>query len=187
MYMENNSEAVLMAFNFAPIGIVLGQNRIIQTCNETFASMTGYTTKDLAGQSFRLFYGSEEEFNLVRDVGLKHLSLTGTYSDERLVRQKDGGNIWCRFRARSLTPDNPLEKIVMSFAVMSDSPTSIRLSKRQRQVVDFLTRGLTSKEIARELKLSPRTIEDVRCRLLNIYGVKNSTLLLRKLTNIEQM
>jgi len=172
-----------IAFDGAPIGIIMTHNRVITTCNQTFADIVGYQQCDLIGQSFRIFYGSSEEFESVRDVGLQPLSQSGNYTDERMIIHKDGHAIWCRFRARSLTPKAPLELVVMSFAPIAENQ-ALSLSKRQRQVLGLMRRGMTSKEIARHLGLSPRTIEDVRARLLKRFAVKNATELLGKMTDL---
>ncbi len=177
-------KATQTAFDFAPVGLVMTCNRIIRACNETFANLTGYDQTALIGQSFRLFYGSDEEFDRVRDVGLNHLRQRENYTDERMVRHQAGHLIWCRFRARSLTPEAPLQQVVMSFAPIAENAPPLSLSKRERQVLARMRRGQTSKEIARELGLSPRTIEDVRARLLKRFAVKNATELLSKMTNL---
>lgn len=172
------------AFDFAPIGLVMTCNRVIRACNTTFASLTGYDREALIGQSFRRFYGSTEEFDRVRDVGLQPLRQSENYTDERMVSHHLGHSIWCRFRARSLTPETPLQHVVMSFAPIADNAAVLSLSKRERQVLARMSRGQTSKEIARDLGLSPRTIEDVRARLLKRFSVKNATELLSKMTNL---
>ena len=46
----------------APIGISFGQERVLKWTNACYQSMTGYGEEQLAGQSTRLLYGSEEEF-----------------------------------------------------------------------------------------------------------------------------
>ncbi|NKW91210.1 PAS domain S-box protein [Rhodobacteraceae bacterium R_SAG9] len=170
-----------LAFEAAPVGIVMAEQRVIRACNQGFALLVGYEKEALVGQSFRLLYDSSEEFEQVRDIGLKPLMEDHAYSDERMVRRRDGGQVWCRFRAQTLTPEDPLAQLVMSFAVIHDGPP-VSLSVRERQVVGGLGRGLTSKEIARELGLSPRTIEDVRARLHKRFQVKNATELLARLT-----
>jgi DNA-binding CsgD family transcriptional regulator len=48
----------------------------------------------------------------------------------------------------------------------------------------WLSRGYTSKEIAKVLNLSPRTIEDVRARLLRKFKVKNVAVLLSRLAGV---
>jgi len=176
--------ATQTAFDFAPVGLVMTYDRQIRACNDSFVSLTGYERNALIGESFRLFYGSSEEFDRVRDVGLHPLSQSENYTDERMVRHRQGHSIWCRFRARSLTPDAPLQQVVMSFAPIAENAPPLSLSKRERQVLAHMARGQTSKEIARYLGLSPRTIEDVRARLLKRFAVKNATELLSKMTNL---
>lgn len=170
-----------LAYDEAPVGIVLTEERVIRACNRAFAEMLGYSRADLLGQSFRVLYASDDEFDRVRDIGLAPLQATSAYTDERMMLRRDGGQLWCRFRAHALVPEAPLARLVMTFAVIADSP-AVPLSPRERQVVGGLGRGLTSKEIARELGLSPRTIEDVRARLLRRFAVRNATELLARLT-----
>ncbi len=49
------------------------------------------------------------------------------------------------------------------------------LSPREREVLDLLYEGMTNKEMARALGLSPRTIEIHRTKMLTKLGVRNST------------
>jgi len=173
-----------IAFDAAPIGVVMACNRIIRACNCSFADLVGYDRDVLLGQSFRMLYGSREEFDRVRDVGLQPLTQSEHYTDQRMITHRLGHSIWCRFRARSLTPEAPLQQVVMSFAPIAENAAPLSLSKRERQVLGFMGQGVTSKEIARELGLSPRTIEDVRARLLKRFAVKNATELLGKMTDL---
>lgn len=170
----------LMAYDAAPAGIVLTEQRVIQSCNATFATLLGYRVSELVGQSFRIFYGSDEEFETIRDIGLSFLEKTGVYSDERMVRNREGNGLWCRFRARTLTPDAPMDRVVMSFTPITEAEP-VSLSKRERQVLELMNRGLTSKEIAALLRLSPRTIDDVRGRLIKRFGVRRAADLLGRM------
>lgn len=49
-----------------------------------------------------------------------------------------------------------------------------RLSAREREVVDFMARGLSNKAMARELAISPRTIEIHRMKMLSKLNTKTS-------------
>lgn len=173
-----------LAFNAAPVGLVLSEHRIIRACNDSFATLFGHERAALLGQSFRILYGSDHEFRHIRDIGLGPLSRGAEYSDERMMRHADGTPFWCRFRAHTLTPDDPLAQVVMSFARLGTETDGPSLTPREREVVSWLARGLTSKEIARTLGLSPRTIEDVRARLLRKFSARNAADLLSKLGDI---
>jgi PAS domain S-box-containing protein len=170
-----------IAFDAAPIGLVLTENRVIRRANATFASMAGYDVDALIGQSFRMFYDTDTEFAEVRDIGLAALEREGAYCDERMLRRADGTRIWCRFRARSLTPKAPLMRMVLSFAAVAGAAQGPALTPREREVLQHMARGLTSKEIAQILGRSPRTVEDVRARLLRKFGVPNAARLLARL------
>ena len=183
--MIDTHDFAALAFDEAPVGIVLTENRVVRACNQTFADMTGYAHSDLIGLSFRQFYGSDEEFERVRDIGLGPLRAAQSYSDERLLRHRDGHSLWCRFRARTLVPNAPLQAVVMTFAQISDSVPSLRLSKRERQVLGLMHQGHTSKEIASRLGLSPRTVDDVRGRLIKRFGVRRASEILRRMVDLR--
>lgn len=176
------TEAHLLAFQEAPVGIVLTEERVIRACNATFARLFGHPEDALIGQSFRLLYETDREFEEIRDIGVAPLRDSGTYSDDRLIRRTDGTRLWVRFRARTLTPDAPLARLVMSFAPLPRPAAPLALTPRERDVITGLSHGRTSKEIARNLGLSPRTVEDVRGRLLKKFEVRNVTELLARLT-----
>ena len=48
-----------------------------------------------------------------------------------------------------------------------------RLTSRERQVFDDLVEGFSNKEIAQRLKISPRTVEVFRARVMNKTGAEN--------------
>lgn len=174
-----------LAYEFAPVGIVLTESRIIRTCNPAFAAMFGYDREELVDASFAILYPSFEEFVRIRNVGVEPLRKTNRYSDERIMARKDGSLFWCRVRGHSLTrDDDPLGRAVWSFADLSDSRTVQALTTRERQIVMHLGEGRTSKEIARTLDISPRTVEAYRARLLKKCRASNVAELLSHLSTM---
>lgn len=170
-----------IAFELAPIGIVLSEERVIRACNRTFAKLFGYEKSELIGQSFRMLYASHAEFEQVREVGFAVLKAGRPYSDERLMPRRDGSLFWCRVRARSLFPEAPLRRVILTFGDLYDIRPMISLTPRERQVVQYLAKGLTSKEIGRILAISPRTVEEHRAHLLAKFEVSNVAGLLARL------
>lgn len=53
------------------------------------------------------------------------------------------------------------------------------LTDREREIADALNRGLTNKEVARRLEISPRTVEIHRARVFAKLGVRNVAELVR--------
>src|SRR5690606_27199075 len=181
------TELALTAFEHAPIGIVMTENRIIRACNPAFARMFGFRREELLDGSFAILYPSMEEFVRIRNVGVEPLKRYNKYSDERIMARKDGSLFWCRVRGHTLTPDDdPLRKAVWSFADLSDLRPVGMLTTRERQIVMHLGEGRTSKEIARTLSISPRTVEAYRARLLKKYGAGNVAELLSHLSTMPQ-
>jgi len=173
-----------IAFDLAPIGLVLTENRIIKSCNRTFAHMFGYAREEVLDQSFRMLYPSATEFDAIRDVGLKALKATGEYCDERIMHRRDGAPFWARVRVATPNPEDPLSRAILSFADISGQRPEVELTPREKQVVMRLGQGQTSKEIARELGLSPRTIDDYRARLLRKFDVRNIAELLSRIMGV---
>ncbi|MGM0579749.1 MAG: response regulator transcription factor [Bacteroidota bacterium] len=58
------------------------------------------------------------------------------------------------------------------------------LTNKEKQVIQYLQDGYSSKEIADQLDVSPRTIETHRANILNKFGLKNTTELIKKI--VEQ-
>lgn len=59
-----------------------------------------------------------------------------------------------------------------------------QLTDRERDVAQALNRGLTNKEAARELDISPRTVEIHRARVFAKLGVRNIAELVRLLSGV---
>jgi DNA-binding NarL/FixJ family response regulator len=60
------------------------------------------------------------------------------------------------------------------------------LTQREQQVLEQVVRGASSKEIARTLNLSPRTVEIHRYNIFHKLGVRNAVELTRKMLNGEK-
>lgn len=166
-------EMLEMAFNEAPVGIVMTQHRVIRYYNRHFVEMFGYEGDELRDRSFAILYPSLDEFVKIGNIGLRPLRETGRYSDERIMARRDGTLFWCRVRGNSLTRDEPLAHAVWSMADLSHERPVMSLTMRERQIVMHLGEGRTSKDIARILEISPRTVEAYRARLLKKVGVSN--------------
>ena len=80
-----------------------------------------------------------------------------------------------------------LLKQITGGGTASASPTSfapaaapVNITRRQREILKLIPRGMTNQEIADELDLSRRTVETHRYKMMETLGVNNKGDLLRK-------
>ena len=156
-----------LVFNLAPVGMCVARQRVIQRCNEAFASMFGYAPEDLRGACMSVLYPSVDEYERIGERGVAIMRETGRYSDERIMKHRDGHLFWCHVAGRSLDRENPFGCSVWMFEdISARRPVTAPLTAREREIAQLLVEGKTTKQIARVLEISPRTIDAHRARLL---------------------
>ena len=175
---------VELAFSFAPVGIVVTENRVIRDCNDTFAEMFRYERAALKDSTFAILYPTQEEFSNIRNRGVQELREGNYYWDERVMMRRGGEMFWCRVRGQSLTPDDPFQRGIWSVTDLSEERPVVELTQREREVAILTCRGLTSKEIGLELELSYRTVEVYRARLLEKFQARKLAELVAKLSGM---
>jgi PAS domain S-box-containing protein len=156
-----------LAFHRAPVGLCVSRHRTIEICNEAFAQMFGYAQADLMGHSLARLYPSLDEFTHIGKLGLPVMQTTGTYSDERIMCRSDGALFWCHVAGRALDRADPFAHAVWMFEDISQRrPVGAALTIREREIAQHIVTGATSKQIARLLEISHRTVEAHRARLM---------------------
>lgn len=179
---ERDAGDELFPVDLLPVGALICSSRVILRCNRVFADLFGYRRAELMGHSVEMLYPSHREFVDVGERWMEALRAQRQWSDTRIMRRKDGALFW--FRARGCCRDQrqPFSLAGYTFeALRPAASATITLSPREREIVAAIREGRTSKEIARELKLSPRTVETYRSRLMEKLQARNSNDLLAKL------
>jgi PAS domain S-box-containing protein len=87
---NGREEKLRSIFRVAPIGIGLVKDRVILDANERLCQMTGYSRDELLGQSARLLYPTQEEFEYVGREKYRQISERGTGAVETRWQHKDG-------------------------------------------------------------------------------------------------
>jgi len=91
---RRESEAYMEAIlNAAPIGIGLVKNRVFGWVSHRMSEMLGYSADELVGQSARIVYESEEEFDRVGRVKYQEIKERGIGTVETRLRRKNGSVI----------------------------------------------------------------------------------------------
>ncbi len=160
------------AFQMAPVGLLVTRQRVIVCCNQAFSEMFGYTSHDLAGKSVEYLYPTRDEFQHVGKRAMIVMQQQGFYCDDRIMRKIDGSFFWCHVSGRSFSRDDPFAAATWCFEDLSKiRPVTTKLTPREREVAQFLVTGKSSKQIARDLNISHRTVEAHRVRLMRKYEV----------------
>ena len=178
-----------LAFEEAPVGMVLSRHRIIVDCNARLCEMFGTTRDALIGQSFRVLYPSVAEFERIGKRMEPILNASGRYADNRMMRRVGGlhgafagETFWCHVSGQALNRAAPHEAGIWTFEDLgSRRSAKAELTPREREVAAQLMKGLTSKEIGRALDISHRTVEIHRARLMRKYAAATTAELVQKL------
>ena len=172
-----------MAFDLAPIGLVLSKDRLMQSCNLQLLAMFGATRPEqLNGKSFELLYPTHDEFERTGARIVASLDKRGFYADERIMKRLSGELFWCHVAGRALDPRQPHAAGIWSFEDLSARRrVGIELTAREREIAALLIEGLTSKRIGLRLAISPRTVDVYRARLMRKLGAASTAELVNKL------
>jgi len=175
-----------IAFDLAPIGLVLSRHRLMLDCNQQLLAMFGAEREQLVGQSFEVLYPSPDEFERTGDRIVAQLDAHGRYSDERVMKRLsgrgDGELFWCHVSGRALDPSQPHAAGIWAFEDLSSRRVlKVDFTGREREIAALLVEGLTSKLIGRRLAISPRTVDVYRARLMRKVGAATTAELVTRL------
>ncbi|WP_370682435.1 LuxR C-terminal-related transcriptional regulator [Comamonas sp. GB3 AK4-5] len=171
-----------LAFEMAPVGLVISRNRTMVDCNHQVCEMFAISRELMVGQSFQILYPSADEYERLGARMAPILNAKGHYSDNRIMKRASGETFWCHVSGRALDRDNPHASGIWSFEDLSSQrPVKAELTGREREVAARLLEGLTSKEIGKALAISHRTVEIYRARLMRKYGASTAADLVHKL------
>ena len=96
-------------FQSATSGIALIKDRLILRCNRKLEEIFGYDSGEFLGQSTRLWYPSEGEYQHGGNEVYALLARGGTHRREQILVRKDGSRFWCRLVGHAVDPSHPAE------------------------------------------------------------------------------
>ena len=170
------------AFEFAPIGLVLSRHRLMIDCNRAVLAMFGAEREQLIGQSFRVLYPTQSEYERTGERILASLDVDGRYADERVMRRVNGELFWCHVWGHALDAADPHAAGIWSFEDLSSKRAlKTDFTAREREIAALLIEGLTSKMVGKKLAISPRTVDVYRARLMRKVGASTTAELVHKL------
>ena len=78
-----------LAFDLAPIGMVLSRHRLMVDCNRQMLAMFGAQREQLIGLSFEVLYPTPDEFERTGARIVASLDQRGFYADDTGAKRQD--------------------------------------------------------------------------------------------------
>ncbi|MFP4373125.1 MAG: sensor histidine kinase [Spirochaetaceae bacterium] len=128
--LQRTTDTVRSVFQAVPVGIGLVVDRVLTQVNEKLQEMTGYSADELLGQSVRLLYVADEEYEAVGAYKYRVLERDGVCGVETQFRTKDGGVIDVYMRSAVLDPEDPHAGVAFTVLDITDR-------KRTRQELEW--------------------------------------------------
>jgi DNA-binding CsgD family transcriptional regulator len=163
-------------FRHLPVAVIVARERIMVDCNARALELFKAERSDIVDESFSKLYPQQKDFASTGRRLAPLIARRAAFSDDRIMRRIDGSHFWVTVGGFGYNPKRPFELAVWTFTDLSVSTKQTdvvgSLTERERDVAAFLVHGMTSKEIGKELNISPRTVEIHRASLLRKYGVR---------------
>jgi PAS domain S-box-containing protein len=175
-----------IAFDQAPIGLVLSRNRLMIDCNRELLEMFGAQRDQIVGQSFEVLYPTTDEFERTGQRIVARLDEHGRYADERVMKRlggaRSGEHFWCHVSGRALDTHSAHAAGIWTFEDLSSRRVlKVDFTPREREIAALLVEGSTSKQIGRQLAISPRTVDVYRARLMRKLEASTTAELVNRL------
>lgn len=133
-------------YRAAPVGIGRVVERRFLEVNDRLCQMLGYTREELIGQSARLVYPTDEEFEFVGREKYEQIRTQGVGTVETRWRRKDGTVFPVLLSSSPLNPANPGEGSTFTVLDISSRARAIEQARaseaRYRQLFDTMAEGV---------------------------------------------
>jgi PAS domain S-box-containing protein len=128
--LDETEKKLRSIFRAAPVGIGVVTNRVITEVNETFCNMVGYVRDELVGQSARVLYPRDEDYEFVGREKYRQIKAQGYGSVETCFRRKDGAVIHIHLSSAPIDTADPSRGV--SFAALDITERKEREAELQR-------------------------------------------------------
>ena len=162
----SNANGVLQTLLENPLtGIILVRNRKIIHVNKKMAEISGYGSDELIGNSTRILYRSDEDFNEIGRIIYSDLAKGREARFEILTKRKDGSEFWCLLSGKSVNPEE------------TDNSDSVWIfqdideMKRQKEMLESNTyRAILDNSLVGIVLLQKRHIVSANKKMADLFG-----------------
>jgi PAS domain S-box-containing protein len=104
-----------LIFDRSVVGIAFIRNRTFLRCNRRMEEMFGYGPGEMHGQSTRIYFASQEDYDAMGVRVLKEMQRGDTVIIEDIYRRKNGELFWARLNGTAIDAADPLSGSIWAF------------------------------------------------------------------------
>jgi len=140
--LEDNESRLSSIFKAAPIGIGISVDRNFLEVNDRICSLTGYTREELVGQSARILYCSDEDYDRVSQIKYKQIELHGIGEIETRWKKRDGEIMDVQIRTVPIDPDDSSKGFLFTVLDITERKRSEESIKESQRILYTLISNL---------------------------------------------
>ncbi|MFZ4857527.1 MAG: response regulator [Desulfuromonadaceae bacterium] len=117
--------------NASSVGIIFVKNRKVLWANPAHCRIFGYEPEAVIGMDTAEYYADKESYEFVGEHGYAMISTGGIFSEDFMMKKKDGSLIWCNLVGQAINPENTEEGSIWS---MLDISLRKRVEEERQQL-----------------------------------------------------
>ena len=172
--LRDNEATLRSVLHAAPVGIGLVKDRILGWSGEWLSRMTGYSAEELRGQSARLLYESDEEFDRVGTVKYYQIRAAGFGTVQTRWKTKDGALLDVLLSSSAIDPEDLSKGVVFSALDMTARHMAEEALKESEQKFRSLFEDSIDAIFITEVD---GTVIDANQSFLDLFGYKKEEML----------
>ncbi|WP_135612893.1 PAS domain-containing sensor histidine kinase [Methanococcoides sp. AM1] len=138
---ERDSE-LQSIFRAAPTGIGVVQNRVLKHVNDLVCEITGYSRAELVGQSARILYPSDDEYEYVGKEKYAQIEKCGVGTVETQWQRKDGKVIDILLSSSPINPDDLSQGVTFTaLDITNRKKAEIKLYESEKKYSTLVENG----------------------------------------------
>ena len=151
----------------APVGICVVHRRVILEANDIFCNTLGFPTNKVVGQSTRLIYASDEDYERYGHEFYDQISRQGFVTVEIQTRRSNGQPLTILVTGAPLDPKRPEDEIIFSALNISNRKKGEEELRKSHEYFSTLYNSLADAVFIDD---ADGRIIDVNQRMIEMYG-----------------
>jgi len=113
-----------LIFDRSVVGISFIKNRVFLRCNRRMEEMFGYGPGEMQGQSTRIYFASQEDYEAMGVRVLEEMHRGDAVIIEGIYKRKNGELFWARLNGTAIDAADPLSGSIWAFEDINDRKTA---------------------------------------------------------------